>query len=123
MPPDDSCHSYTLFGTFKTTTVFQLKSNAFEELEVAVFPGFVRQERTLAACNIEKGDRAAQVTPSAIVIVDMITGAEIERWPANKTDTQHITCAAVNPTQVVIALRGGKLMLFSTSSGALKLIR
>ncbi|KAG9035896.1 hypothetical protein FRB95_010299 [Tulasnella sp. JGI-2019a] len=120
-------HALILFSTANDrTTVFEVKATCFDEIPPMDFSGFIRTGKTLAACDTEYQGRAIQVTSTSMVIVDMTSGAEVDRWPplvgAGTTPAQQITCAAVNPTQVVIALRGGKLMLFSTKTGQLRLV-
>ncbi|KAG8861744.1 hypothetical protein FRB96_002702 [Tulasnella sp. 330] len=115
-------HSIALFTTSSHTTVLEINRSSFDEQDSKTFPGFIRTSRTLAACNIESHGRAVQVTTSSIVIVDMASSVEVDRWPPRGSPSQQIACAAVNPSQILIALKDGKLILFSTKLGALRIV-
>ncbi|KAG8995013.1 hypothetical protein FRB90_000289 [Tulasnella sp. 427] len=102
--------------------MFDLSDGSLDELDPSSFPGFDRTRRTLAACTLARDNAAVQVISAGIRVVDVISGVELERWPSQGSEVVEITTAAVNPTQVCIALKGGKLLYFS-SKNKLEVIR
>ncbi|KAG8896128.1 hypothetical protein FRB99_009058 [Tulasnella sp. 403] len=112
-----SSDSVLLLSTPFSTLALELNKTSLDELDTATFPGIVRSKRTLTACTLAYEGRSVQVTTDGVYIIDMLTGAEVERWPSAGSDIVRITTAAANPTQVCIALEGGKLLYLSTIDG------
>ena len=78
-------------------------------------PGFIRAKPTLAACTLQQPRCAIQVTSEEAVIVDLVTGRAVYSWLP--PDGGAICAAAVNPSQAIIALQGGRLVYLSTKLG------
>ncbi|KIO17685.1 hypothetical protein M407DRAFT_32631, partial [Tulasnella calospora MUT 4182] len=109
----DAEDSILLITTPFSTSIFELNNRGLDEVDPSSVPGFDRTRRTLAACTIARDHACIQITPGGIRVVDVISGVELERWPAQGAPAVEITTAAVNPTQACIALKGGKLIYFS----------
>lgn len=115
-------HFGLLVSTLTSTTLLDLTRDGLHELPTDASGGLIRNERTLAACTLDTGALFVQVTRSGIYIVSLIDGSLASQWPPGNSTRAYITTATVNSTQVVIALRGGKLLHFSTQRGIIEYI-
>lgn len=66
-----------------------------------------------------------QVTAQSVRVLDLGSGYLISEWPP-QNDARfrrgEITCAAVNPTQILVALQGG-LLVYLTLDGELQILQ
>ncbi|KAG8965789.1 hypothetical protein FRC03_000160 [Tulasnella sp. 419] len=109
-----------LVSTAFNSILLDVRNSNFEEIEGGPHPGIQRARPTLAACTIVHPNCAVQVTSEGVFVVDLVTDALLEKWLS--TRGAEITAATVNPTQVCVALRGGKMILFSVKDGAIKAV-
>ena len=58
-----------------------------------------------------------QVTPKAITLLNTVTGLKDDRW---QPQGHEITLADCSPTQILVAMPGGLIRLFSIEDGKLK---
>ncbi len=112
-----------LASTPFSTLVLELSHSGMNELDQDLYPGFIRNARTLAACSMDSGGTCVQITNSGIHMIDMLSnGMAGQRWPPSDGVPVEITAADANPTQVCVALKGGRLLYFDARGGSLKLL-
>ena len=96
-----------------------LAINADDELDEASLPGLDAQQMTLLAANTAH-DQLLQVTASGARLLDAGTGALLASWtpPAGGGG---VSVAASSPTQVLLSVGGGALVLLeATEAGTLE---
>lgn len=104
-------HKYLLLSTLYDTRLILLsdkpKSTTFEELDASQLPGLIRDAPTLAAGNLKSpsGDMIVQITSARITIIQLSSGMEVHSWTQGE-----IVVASVNPVQICVALKGGKVV-------------
>ncbi len=120
---------FLLTATPVATYLYVLPRNAWStklaRLTEEDFPGFKFNERTLAAANvvrrsIKPGDNKSQydgsncvvqVTSSGVSVVNMVTRIRESRW--SPPDRGSIVLADISPSQICVALAGGKIVLLN----------
>jgi hypothetical protein len=115
-------HSHLLLSFHSETRLVEARRfSEYAEVPQAQFPGVVRDQATLAAANIvEKGDvgtsLAVQVTPAAVVLFDLQSGLEVDRWSAT------ITLASVFGDTICVAMAGRRAAVLSVDTARSKLV-
>lgn len=105
---------FMLLSTPYDTRLMELQPNGtMEELDSSTFSGLVRDTPTIAAGNLLEngGEMFVQVTNEAVNVINLTTGVAIPPWRGQ------ITVADVNPTQIVVALRGGDIVHLTYREG------
>jgi DNA damage-binding protein 1 len=96
-----------------------LELNSENELEEVDIEGFASDESTIACVNVT-GNQYIQVTASRIRLISCQTRTLVAEWTPGPG--LRINVAAVNPSQIVVALGGGILMYFEIGTKALHLV-
>ncbi len=145
----DSQDSHILVSTLQSTSLFRIRgvdgAPSLSYIEGDALSGLRVDTPTLAFANVarrvkvgnspatyENSSLAVQVTARGVFLLEMdpVMGsyAEVNRWIPEGQGTfgerqRDIVAASVNPSQVTVALHGGKLMLLSiTEKNELRLL-
>ncbi|PVF94630.1 hypothetical protein CPB86DRAFT_765387 [Serendipita vermifera] len=120
--PTDQYHSHLILSFHAETKLVETRQfSEYAEVPQAEFPGLVRDQATLAAANIVgKGDLtsglAVQVTSAAVVLFDLQSGLEVDRWSNN------ITLANIFGDTISVALVGCRAAIITVDTSRSKLV-
>lgn len=115
-------HTHLLISTPTSTQMVQIpvdphsSPTSWSCTTEDIFPNISRSSRTLVAANMarrtktpadksayEDGPYVVQVTPKAVILLNMKTQSDEARWPSERD----IHVASVNASQICLGLAGG----------------
>ncbi|EIN12704.1 hypothetical protein PUNSTDRAFT_97523 [Punctularia strigosozonata HHB-11173 SS5] len=125
----DNTDSYIVASTLRCTQVLLLEEHDTVNPLVAASTDFATSGPTISVANIlrrrlvngkseyEDSSLVVQVTPSKMRLLehDMIGPVEfrlVDTWKPSGPGPQEIVTASINPTQIALGLRGGRLCVF-----------
>ena len=130
-----SCDSFIMTSTPESTHIYELPSSTLTSKLIRLteedFPGFKFDERTLVVANVfrrfveqgqskshyEGSSYVVQVTTTDVLVVNMSTRDRESHW--RPPDDGIIVLGDITPSQICVALAGGKVFLLKLVGGNL----